>query len=182
MKIINCFCKCNLRNLSVDFFPSVVNKTRSFASHSVSSISPTRDEIFWGQKIHLVNFGSMAKKCPNNSAWQEDSEQHTFLLKLKSSNFPFTSYILILFFQQVECYDAVKTIADKINFRDADMMSHVIMSVFKVASAEANVPVPHNVLETSSSCRKTLRDCFVVLIITFFCKIYNQKEQHQSND
>ena len=41
-----------------------------------------------------------------------------------------------------ECYGAVKTISDRINSRDPDMMSHVIMSVFKVASAEANVPGP----------------------------------------
>ena len=41
-----------------------------------------------------------------------------------------------------ECYGSVKTISDRINSRDPDMMSHVIMSVFKVASAEANVPGP----------------------------------------
>ena len=43
---------------------------------------------------------------------------------------------------QYECYGSVKTISDRINGRDPDMMSHVIMSVFKVASAEANVPGP----------------------------------------
>ena len=67
--------------------------------------------------------------------------------------------------KKVECYDAVKTIADKINSRDADMMSHVIMSVFKVASAEANVPVPHNILESSAA--KTFCDYFLLRLITF---------------
>eukprot|EP00092_Neocalanus_flemingeri_P090801 GFUD01115027.1.p1 GENE.GFUD01115027.1~~GFUD01115027.1.p1 ORF type:complete len:168 (+),score=63.14 GFUD01115027.1:490-993(+) len=44
--------------------------------------------------------------------------------------------------EKEECYDAVLNIADKVNSRDADMRSHVIMSMFKVASAEANVPPP----------------------------------------
>ena len=66
--------------------------------------------------------------------------------------------------KKVECYDAVKTIADKINSRDADMMSHVIMSVFKVASAEANVPVPHNILDSSAA--KKFCDYFLLRLIT----------------
>ena len=65
----------------------------------------------------------------------------------------------------MECYDAVKTIADKINSRDPDMMSHVIMSVFKVASAEANVPVPHNILVSSAV--KKFCDYFLLCLITF---------------
>ena len=52
-----------------------------------------------------------------------------------------------------ECYGAVKTISDRINSRDPDMMSHVIMSVFKVASAEANVPGP----------RPTTRDARILI-------------------
>ena len=44
--------------------------------------------------------------------------------------------------EKEECYDAVNTVAMKVNHHDADMMSHVIMSMFKVASAEANVPLP----------------------------------------
>ena len=44
--------------------------------------------------------------------------------------------------EKEECYDAVNTVALKVNQKDPDMMSHVIMSIFKVASAEANVPSP----------------------------------------
>ena len=64
----------------------------------------------------------------------------------------------MLYKEKVECYDAVKTIADKINNRDADMMSHVIMSVFKVASAEANIPWTPPTEPPSSKCANTLCD------------------------
>ena len=66
---------------------------------------------------------------------------------------------------QVECYDALKTLADNINSGDADTKSHVVLSVLKVssmtssnpdrllqvASAEANVPdlTPSNAITTS---------------------------------
>lgn len=39
-----------------------------------------------------------------------------------------------------ECYDALKSISRKINRNDADMRSHVILSMIKVAAAEADVP------------------------------------------
>ena len=64
----------------------------------------------------------------------------------------------MLYKEKVECYGAVKTIADKINNRDADMMSHVIMSVFKVASAEANIPWSPPTSPPSSKCANTLCD------------------------
>ena len=43
---------------------------------------------------------------------------------------------------QVECFGALASIAHKINERDADMRSHIVLSMFKVAAAEANVPEP----------------------------------------
>ena len=44
--------------------------------------------------------------------------------------------------EKEECYEALNTVAMKVNHHDPDMMSHVVMSMFKVASAEANVPPP----------------------------------------
>ena len=75
----------------------------------------------------------------------------------------------MLYKEKVECYDAVKTIADKINYRDADMMSHVIMSVFKVASAEANIPWTPPTEPPSSKCANTLCDTRIsMLYLTLF--------------
>jgi hypothetical protein len=39
-----------------------------------------------------------------------------------------------------ECFSALESIAQKVNDRDADMRSHIVLSMFKVAAAEANVP------------------------------------------
>lgn len=39
-----------------------------------------------------------------------------------------------------ECFAALQSIAQKVNNRDADMRSHIVLSMFKVAAAEANVP------------------------------------------
>jgi len=39
-----------------------------------------------------------------------------------------------------ECFAALESISEKVNARDADMRSHIILSMFKVAAAEANVP------------------------------------------
>jgi len=44
--------------------------------------------------------------------------------------------------EKVECFAALESIAHKINERDADMRSHIVLSMFKVAAAEANVPEP----------------------------------------
>ena len=41
---------------------------------------------------------------------------------------------------QEECYEALESISRKINTNDADMRSHVILSMIKVAAAEADVP------------------------------------------
>ena len=43
---------------------------------------------------------------------------------------------------QEECYEALESISRKINTNDADMRSHVILSMIKVAAAEADVPDP----------------------------------------
>jgi len=44
--------------------------------------------------------------------------------------------------EKVECFTALASISHKINERDADMRSHIVLSMFKVAAAEANVPEP----------------------------------------
>ncbi len=41
---------------------------------------------------------------------------------------------------QEECYEALESISRNINTNDADMRSHVILSMIKVAAAEADVP------------------------------------------
>lgn len=41
---------------------------------------------------------------------------------------------------QDECYEALESISRKINTNDADMRSHVILSMIKVSSAAADVP------------------------------------------
>lgn len=42
--------------------------------------------------------------------------------------------------EKEECFAALQSIAQKVNDRDADMRSHIVLSMFKVAAAEANVP------------------------------------------
>lgn len=44
--------------------------------------------------------------------------------------------------EKAECFAALESIAQKVNERDADMRSHIVLSMFKVAAAEANVPEP----------------------------------------
>lgn len=69
----------------------------------------------------------------------------------------------MLYKEKVECYDAVSTISFKINNGDSDMMSHVIMSVFKISLAEANIPwsPPSN----ASPCQHNA----ISVIFTFLC-------------
>ena len=40
--------------------------------------------------------------------------------------------ILISYFFQAECFAALESIAQKVNERDADMRSHIVLSMFKV--------------------------------------------------
>jgi len=49
---------------------------------------------------------------------------------------------LMKYREKEECFEALESIAQKVNARDADMRSHIILSMFKVAAAEANVPDP----------------------------------------
>uniref|UniRef100_A0A0K2TY70 GDNF/GAS1 domain-containing protein n=1 Tax=Lepeophtheirus salmonis TaxID=72036 RepID=A0A0K2TY70_LEPSM len=46
----------------------------------------------------------------------------------------------ILHREKEECFEALEAISYKINNNDADMRSHVILSMIKVASAEADIP------------------------------------------
>lgn len=68
--------------------------------------------------------------------------------------------------EKEECYEAVANIADKINSRDVDMRSHVIMSMFKVAIAEANVPAPPPTLPPDISASTTFPSRFMALLVT----------------
>jgi len=49
---------------------------------------------------------------------------------------------LMKYKEKEECFAAMSSIAGKVNERDADMRSHIVLSMFKVAAAEANVPEP----------------------------------------
>ena len=42
-------------------------------------------------------------------------------------------------FSQVECFTALASIAHKINERDADMRSHIVLSMFKVSCGRGNI-------------------------------------------
>merc|ERR1712107_159408 len=42
--------------------------------------------------------------------------------------------------EKEECFAAFLSVLKKVNDRDADMRSHIVLSMFKVAAAEANVP------------------------------------------
>ena len=73
-----------------------------------------------------------------------------------------------------ECYGSVKTISDRINSRDPDMMSHVIMSVFKVASAEANVPGPPPTTASVTSGASKLQLTNKLTFVTFLCALLSK--------
>lgn len=60
--------------------------------------------------------------------------------------------------EKEECYEALESISRKINTNDADMRSHVILSMIKVAAAEADVPP----LPPSSGWRSS--GCFSLLV------------------
>merc|ERR1712062_230114 len=42
--------------------------------------------------------------------------------------------------EKEECFAVFLSVSKKVNDRDADMRSHIVLSMFKVAAAEANVP------------------------------------------
>ena len=53
------------------------------------------------------------------------------------------------------------------------MMSHVIMSVFKVASAEANVPGPPPTTASVTSGTSTIKDSHKLVILIIITVLYN---------
>jgi len=67
--------------------------------------------------------------------------------------------------EKEECYGAFLDIADPINSRDAGMRAHAVMSMFKIASAEANVPPP---LQHASAADNTNLNCILQLTLLFF--------------
>ena len=68
------------------------------------------------------------------------------------------------FLLQEECYEALESISRKINTNDADMRSHVILSMIKVAAAEADVPaLPPSAGGRSTGCHLLL--VFNVLLV-----------------
>ena len=69
--------------------------------------------------------------------------------------------------EKEECYDAVQTVAMKVNHHDPDMMSHVIMSIFKVANAEANVPPPPPTPAPSQGLHLSPSTVLCIVIIIF---------------
>ena len=69
--------------------------------------------------------------------------------------------------EKEECYDAVQTVAMKVNHHDPDMMSHVIMSIFKVANAEANVPPPPPTPAPSQGLHRSPSTVLCIVIIIF---------------
>jgi len=66
--------------------------------------------------------------------------------------------------EKVECFTALASIAHKINERDADMRSHIVLSMFKVAAAEANVPEP----PASGSCPLVSQKTIIFTIFLSF--------------
>ncbi|XP_023329433.1 uncharacterized protein LOC111702097 [Eurytemora carolleeae] len=64
-----------------------------------------------------------------------------------------------------ECYEALESIASKVNARDADMRSHIILSMFKVAEGEANTPDPPP--SSSSSIHSSIQPFISSLIALF---------------
>ena len=92
---------------------------------------------------------------------------------------------------QEECYEAVANIADKINSRDVDMRSHVIMSMFKVGSyqifigvqyvlkvaiAEANVPAPPPTLPPDISASTTFSSRYMSHLVVSMVMILTKGE------
>ena len=71
---------------------------------------------------------------------------------------------IYFYYLQVECFAALESIAHKINERDADMRSHIVLSMFKVAAAEANVPEPP---DSGSLSRHPPNILFYTVFLTF---------------
>jgi len=73
----------------------------------------------------------------------------------------------MLYKEKVECFSALQSIAQKVNNRDPDMRSHIVLSMFKVAAAEANVPEPPPDSDSrlNSSINILIFSCFILRLI-----------------
>ena len=79
---------------------------------------------------------------------------------------PILNIIVMIFFQD-ECYEALESISHKINTNDADMRSHVVLSMIKVSAALADVPpAPARAAPTLLFVRINARHNQIVMIIT----------------
>jgi len=67
--------------------------------------------------------------------------------------------------EKAECFAALQSIAKKVNDRDADMRSHIVLSMFKVAAAEANVPEAPPEPGGSSACAPSLLLTLLLLLL-----------------
>ena len=50
------------------------------------------------------------------------------------------TFFILTFFQQEECFEALESISQKINYNDADIRSHVVLSMIKVSAVLADIP------------------------------------------
>lgn len=73
----------------------------------------------------------------------------------------------MLYKEKVECFSALQSIAQKVNDRDPDMRSHIVLSMFKVAAAEANVPEPPPDSDSRliSSINIIIFSCFIIKLL-----------------
>jgi len=73
--------------------------------------------------------------------------------------------------EKEECFAALDSISTKVNAKDRDMMSHIILSMFKVAAAEANVP------EYEPSSATTPNQLIVNILLILTVQIYYMHRQ-----
>jgi len=79
----------------------------------------------------------------------------------------------MLWTEKEECSEAVASIAARINKEDADMRSHVVMSIFMVASAEANVPPEPQISASPTIRRPPLLPTTLLIISTFGLRLHS---------
>ena len=70
---------------------------------------------------------------------------------------------------QDECFEALQTISDKIYYNDADMRSHVVLSMVKVSAAVADVPpLPGKTAKTNAKLSTVLQLLVFMAAIDYF--------------
>ena len=77
--------------------------------------------------------------------------------------FTYISYNFDIILQE-ECFEALESISRKINTNDADMRSHVILSMIKVSAAIADIPPV-----SSQSYRKVANFDLVFILFFYTC-------------